>query len=79
MNFEKNEQISYKHSKIKVQVCHSSLHDHICSVAKTQVVIQECRLLILLIWYIYKFSIEQNSFRLEKQAFGSYPTWLLYV
>ena len=55
MNFEKNEQISYKHSKIKVQVCHSSLHDHICSVAKTQVVIQECRLLILLIWYNINF------------------------
>ena len=49
MNFEKNEQISYKHSKIKVQVYHSSLHDHICGVAKTQVVIQECRLLILLV------------------------------
>ena len=39
MNFEKNAKISHKPCKIKVEVYHSNLHDHICTVVKTEIVL----------------------------------------
>ena len=39
MNLGKNAKISPKSCKIKVEVYHSNLHDHICTLAKTQIVL----------------------------------------
>ena len=63
MNFEKKfknftQTLQDKSTSISLQ-----LVDHICTVPKTQIVIQQCRLLILFsMIYIYQFSLEQDTF-----------------
>ena len=58
----KNVKISHKPCKIKVQVYHSSLHDYICNVAKTQMLYKSVDFSFCLVSYIYQFSLEQDTF-----------------